>query len=299
MVFFLVDVIYMYTMILIIYYLLVCVHSLKQLSFSGGGSFGAIEIGIIKKIVETNSDINYDLYTGISAGALNAGFLSYYSNIETGIKTGELIYSSLENNMIYKLWPYTGISLLNSQPLNNTLTSIISNFPKESVVSTLIGATNMYSGKLDIYNFNDQNIDNRIRLLMASSAIPGIFPPINFHNQLYADGGTLSNELLQVQHDNDYLNITYITPYEDYIYNSTPIINLKDMLLRTAQILLSSYNNPLVIVNQNCNDPIGEINKYYVPSNALINYDMMDFNNGKELIDIGYRNVVHKKYRLC
>ena len=44
--------------------------SINQLSFSGGGSFGAVEIGIFKKISE-NENTKYDLYTGISAGALN------------------------------------------------------------------------------------------------------------------------------------------------------------------------------------------------------------------------------------
>ena len=76
--------------------------SFNQLSFSGGWSFGAIELGIIKKIMETNS-INYNLYTGISAGAINAGFLSYYSDINKGIKEAKILYSKMNNHMIYKL----------------------------------------------------------------------------------------------------------------------------------------------------------------------------------------------------
>ena len=48
--------------------LLVCsISALNQLSFSGGGSFGAVEIGILKKVIELNKNTNYDLYTGISA----------------------------------------------------------------------------------------------------------------------------------------------------------------------------------------------------------------------------------------
>ena len=89
--------------------------ALKQLSFSGGGSFGAVEIGILKRVVETDNK-SYDLYTGISAGALNAGFLSYYSNIKTGIQTSENIYSTLRNHMIYSILPPTGISVFNTEP---------------------------------------------------------------------------------------------------------------------------------------------------------------------------------------
>ena len=43
----------------------------NQLSFSGGGAFGAVEMGIIKKINELEKK-HYDIYTGISVGGLNA-----------------------------------------------------------------------------------------------------------------------------------------------------------------------------------------------------------------------------------
>jgi predicted acylesterase/phospholipase RssA len=70
------------------------VNSLNQLSFSGGGSFGAVEIGILKRLLETENK-QYDLYTGISAGALNAGYLSYYKNMNLGIKSAEFLYSNI------------------------------------------------------------------------------------------------------------------------------------------------------------------------------------------------------------
>jgi predicted patatin/cPLA2 family phospholipase len=279
--------------------LLVSVSSLNQLSFSGGGSFGAVEIGILKRVVELNKNVQYDLYTGISAGALNAGFLSYYSNINQGIKTAEYIYSSIRNRMIYDIVPNTGLSLLNTEPLYNTLTKIIDKMSNKPIIHTLIGATNMYSGKLDIYSFEDQDDINKVLLLMSSSAIPGMFPPIKFNDQLYVDGGTLSNELIQVEHDSNYLNITFITPYEDYDYNNTPITSLKDMLCRTVMILLSNFNNPMASLNQNCKMPIGEINKFYVPPNVLDGYNILNFDNGDELINIGYNNVIHKKYIIC
>jgi hypothetical protein len=126
-----------------------------------------------------------------------------------------------------------------------------------------------------------------------------MFPPVKFNGQLYADGGTLSNELIQVEHDSNYLNITFITPYEDYVYNDSPINSLKDMLCRIVMILLSNFNNPMASLNQNCKMPIGEINKFYVPPEVLTKYNILNFDNGKELIDIGYNNVIHKKYIIC
>ena len=274
------------------------VNSLNQLSFSGGGSFGAVEIGILKRLLETENK-QYDLYTGISAGALNAGYLSYYKNLNLGVKSAEVLYSNIKTRMIYDIFPSTGVSLLNTQPLQKTLTNIVKTMPNAPAIHTLIGATNMYSGKLDIYNFEDQSDDDKVRLMMSSSAIPGMFPPIKFKDQLYADGGTLSNELIDVEHDNNYLNITFITPYEDYAYNDTPINSLKDMLCRTAMIILSNFNNPMSSLNENCRVPIGEINKYYVPPDVLKGYNIMNFDKGAELIDIGYKNMIHKQFSLC
>ena len=272
--------------------------ALKQLSFSGGGSFGAVEIGILKRVVETDNK-SYDLYTGISAGALNAGFLSYYSNIKTGIQTSENIYSTLRNHMIYSILPPTGISVFNTEPLFDTITKVVGNMHGQPVVHKLIGAVNLYSGSLDVYTFEDNDDTNKVLLLMSSSAIPCLFPPIEYKGQLYADGGTLSNELLQAEHNGEYLNITFITPYEGYIYNDTPIDSLETMIKTTINIVLSNFNNPLVTMNQNCKNPIGEINKYFVDPVYLADYNILDFDSGSELINIGYKYVQHKKYKIC
>jgi len=272
--------------------------ALNQLSFSGGGSFGAVEIGILKRLQELENK-EFDLYTGISAGALNAGYLSYYKNLNLGIKSAELLYSNIRTRMIYDLFPNTGVSLFNTDPLRKTLSNIVQTMPNAPAIHTLIGATNMYSGKLDIYSFEDQSDDDKVGLMMSSSAIPGMFPPVKFNGQLYADGGTLSNELIDVEHDGTYLNITFITPYEDYTYNDAPINSIKDMLCRTAMIVLSNFNNPMSSLNENCRLPIGEINKYYVPPEVLKGYNILNFDKGAELVDIGYKNMIHKRFSLC
>ena len=278
--------------------LFISVTSFNQLSFSGGGAFGAVEIGILKRLVEMENK-KYDLYTGISAGALNAGILSYFTNVKTGIKTSENLYSTLRNRMVYDILPTTGLSVLNTDPLFKTLSKIINTMPEKPVVHTLIGATNLYSGNLDVYSFEDNDDYNKVLLLMASSAIPGLFPPIEYNDKLYADGGILSNELLQAETNSDYLNITYITPYDGYLFNDDSISSLQEMIKRTISIILKNYNNPLATMNQNCKITVGEINKYFVSSEHLKGYNILNFDKGEELIDIGYKYVQHKKYKIC
>ena len=276
------------------------VNALNQLSFSGGGAFGAVEIGILKKLYETGNTLNYDLYTGISAGALNSGYMSYFSDLQTGIKSGELLYSGIRNRMVYKLEPYTGVSVFNTEPLYNMLTKIVDNMPNGPVVHTLIGATNLYTGNVDVFAFDsEKNNNDKVLLMMSSSAIPGLFPPITYKGSMYADGGTLSNELLQVEHDGSYINITYITPSQSFVYNGEPISSLESMLKRTLQIIMDNYNNPIAVINQACKNPIGEINKFFVPPELLTGYNMLNFNDGEKLVDIGYNNVEHQRYKLC
>ena len=274
------------------------VSGLNQLAFSGGGAFGAVEVGIIKKL-QSQSNTKYDIYTGISAGGINAGYLSHFSNLNEGIKSAELFYSTIRNRMVYSLKPVTNVSLLNTQPLKNTMGEIISKLSKPSI-ETYVGTTNLYSGNLDVYRYDLLGtIDERVDLLMCTSAIPIVFPPINFKNSQYADGGTLQNELINVLHDQTYLNITFITPSVGSIYNNDPITSLSQMAIRTGQVVINSWNNAIPKLNVNCDKPIGEINKYYVDPKYLTGYNMLNFDTGKELIDIGYNHIIHEKSILC
>ena len=278
--------------------LLKTIVSLNQLAFSGGGSFGAVEIGILKRINQIEKK-KYDIYTGISAGGLNAGFLSYYKDLTLGIKNAEILYSNMKNKMVYEISPHNELSILNTDPLFKTLTTVIDRMGKEPVIETYIGATNLYTGSLDIYKFNDDDDTDKVLLLMSTSAIPLVFPPITYKNYMYADGGTLSNELLDIFHDNSYLNITYITSSEGINQISEPITTFEDMIIRTIEIVIGNYNDPITKMNQNCKTPYGEVNMFYVDNNYLEDYNILNFDNGKELIDIGYKYMETKKYVLC
>ena len=136
---------------------------LRQLSFSGGGSLGAVEIGILKKLVEIEPEMEFDLYTGVSAGAINSGMLSYFQRPKDGVLLGEKIYENLKNHHVYEMFPSTGLSLLNTRPLFRTLSSIILKMNSSPVIHTLIGATNLYSGRLDIFEFREQDPRDEIR----------------------------------------------------------------------------------------------------------------------------------------
>jgi hypothetical protein len=87
------------------------------LSFSGGGSYGAIEVGILSKIKLSE----YNLITGISAGALNAGLLSYFNSplkFNQGIQELTLLSDTIE---IQGLNFYKSFFILNSSDKSRRL----------------------------------------------------------------------------------------------------------------------------------------------------------------------------------
>ena len=49
---------------------------MKALVLSGGGSRGSFQAGVIKELLADNIDLDYDIYAGVSVGALNAVMLS-------------------------------------------------------------------------------------------------------------------------------------------------------------------------------------------------------------------------------
>jgi len=49
---------------------------MKALVLSGGGCKGAFQLGVLKKLQEEDPELDYDIYTGISVGALNSSLLA-------------------------------------------------------------------------------------------------------------------------------------------------------------------------------------------------------------------------------
>lgn len=278
--------------------LLATCNALNQLSFSGGGSFGAVEIGIIHKIRDTYKT-NYDVYTGISAGGINAAFLSHFKNIDEGIVQASSMYNNMKNHDVYSVLPSTHVSILNSFPLNQTMTYTIQELDNPSI-PTFIGTTNLYSGDLDIFRYDYlDNINDMVSLLMCTSAIPIVFPPIYFKQSQYADGGTLQNQLLNILHNDDYINITYITPFRDNINDDTFIDSLSHYAKRTFQVIKHSYNNEFNKINQECDEYIGEIHRYFIDNTILQNYDMLNFNHGELFYEAGYNYTQHEMIYFC
>ena len=296
------------------------------LSFSGAGSFGAVEVGILDRM--SSSLPTFDMLTGVSAGGLNVGFLSYYS-IDTGcsgcFKQGitELknTYFELTNDTVFtrntgqiaRTWSY-----YDTAPLRKTIESKLGALSYKGIPTVaLIGSTNLNAGVFQIFEFQKESKLRQIQIMMATSAIPLAFPPENIQGTYYVDGGAVANEIISGVESFlsakgcDKYNFTFITASEGLAQVKT-IDSFNDYVRRVVKVVMTDFNNELAeIIDAPCSSEAigtsGGTSKGAIqichPSTKggdyLSQYSSMDFSYGKELYEIGYNYFTCDSYNYC
>jgi len=275
------------------------------LAMSGGGAFGAVEMGVLDAMVSSGEAPNkYDIITGISAGGLNAGFLSYYDTVTTALPDIHQIFAELTTASVYTSDIF-GIldnwSIYNTAPLEATLTNILSKkVPSSNPPLTMIGATNINSSALDVFIFGDKTPEDKVRVLLATSAIPFAFPPRWINESLYVDGGVISNELLtQVLGEKpcETYNITFIDAYR----RDQTIPSISGFMSYTSTVLKmvwKTFDSQMAQLTS-CPYPKGAIKACYPTASALDNYSSLDFDHGAELYALGKQSHECFQYDLC
>jgi predicted acylesterase/phospholipase RssA len=192
--------------------------------------------------------------------------------------------------------------------LRKTLEKQLAKLDTNIVHPTLVGSTNLNTGVLDIFRFDKATKPEQLKILMATSAIPFLFPPEKIVDEngitnVYVDGGTISNEIISgaVSYINcNRYNITFITATEK-INVDNDISSLSDFSKRVIQVLVTNFNNQLAsIISNPCETNIrGDINYCYPKTDKLDAYSFLDFNNGETLYQIGNDYLVCDKYNYC
>jgi predicted patatin/cPLA2 family phospholipase len=278
------------------------------LSFSGGGSYGVVEIGMLEDLLEKNIvPQSYDIMTGISAGGLNAGFFSYYDNITDAVNDIKPVYFNMKTSDIYNINLFDIIgewSLANTSPLRNLLMNTIQNkAQKNNTPLTLIGSSNVNTRMLDVFNFKDLiDINDRLDVLMATSAIPVLFPPQKINGSVYVDGGAISNEMITqaiLAKDCSYYTIVFLSAFQKTSTVAT-INNVLSYSISLIEMILSTFDYQMTqFGGGNCNSPMGKILACYPTSPELASYSILDFNNGPTLFSLGKSSYTCTTINLC
>lgn len=164
--------------------------------FSGGGPLGALQVGTLKALYE--HDIRPDLVVGTSVGALNATWTAFDPTPE-GCKRLESSWLKMEDN---DLFPGGGRFKASWARMLVRGNRIFENIGVRRVIETSLGrprfedaqiplavtATDLETGAERVFSTGDI-----VDPLLASTAMPGVFPPVPIDGRNYIDGGVANN----------------------------------------------------------------------------------------------------------
>lgn len=158
---------------------------------SGGASLGAVQVGMLQALAER--DIVPDLLVGTSSGALNSAYLAGHG---FGIDQSEelaAIWRSLRTWQLFRPDPRRGMGAL----LGHT-TSFFSNRGTTDLLARHLNFAQLQDAKIpltvvatDLQSGAEVAISSgpAAPAILASIAIPGLLPPVEWHDRTLVDGG--------------------------------------------------------------------------------------------------------------
>jgi NTE family protein len=169
-------------------------HSKTAFVLSGGSSLGAIQVGMLQALMEAG--IQPDFLLGTSVGAINAAWLAGQPDLEGTLKLAA-IWSGLRRQDIFPINPWAGalgiFGRTNHVISNAGLRSVLEkNLPyrrlEEAKIPVHVITTDLKSGKAVVLSSGPA-----VPALLASTAIPGVFPPVTIGRRDLVDGGVANH----------------------------------------------------------------------------------------------------------
>jgi len=166
--------------------------------FAGGGSFGAIQVGMLHSLAAHG--ITADMVVGSSVGALNGAFYAGDPTLD-GVERLATIWRGLRRNDVFPMSWRTVLSFLWRRDF------LIPHDGIRKLIDDHIPYRNLQDAKLPVHIVTTDIITgdsvvlsqgSTAEAIVASTAIPGAFAPIHFKNYYLADGAISSNTPIRV-----------------------------------------------------------------------------------------------------
>ncbi|RXZ44252.1 patatin-like phospholipase family protein [Crenobacter cavernae] len=167
--------------------------------FAGGGSLGAVEVGMLRELVKTGE--RPDVVVGASAGAINGAYFAGRPDAD-GVAGLEAIWSGIKRRDVMPM-TLAGLCstllrrrqhLVESSGLRRLLHRHLPYARlEEASVPLYVVATDLLTG--------DEIVLSRgpaVDAVLASAAIPGVFPPVRIDGRELVDGGVANNTPVSV-----------------------------------------------------------------------------------------------------
>jgi NTE family protein len=166
--------------------------------FAGGGSFGAIQVGMMHALAAHG--VVADIVVGSSVGALNG---AYYAGVPTldGVKHLADIWRSLRRQDVFPVSVMTLLGFLWRRDF------LISHDGVRKLVDDHLPYKNLQDAKLPVHIVTTNILTggaavlsegSAAKAIVASTSIPGIFEPVHYRKMFLADGAISSNTPIRV-----------------------------------------------------------------------------------------------------
>jgi len=162
--------------------------------FAGGGSLGAVEVGMLRELIR--AEVRPDFVVGASAGAINAAYFAGAPDAK-GVCALQALWCNIRRRdvMPFSITSLFRILMQRQQHLvhNGALRRLLQRsldyrMIEDAPLPLHVVASDRVTG--------DEVVLSRgpvIEAVLASSAIPGVFPPVAIDGIELVDGGVCSN----------------------------------------------------------------------------------------------------------
>jgi NTE family protein len=166
---------------------------------SGGGNLGAVQVGMLAALVERG--IRPDLLVGTSVGAVNAAFLAPDPSVARVAALAD-VWSGLRRRDVFPTSPLAAVraaagrgnSVVDPGALRRLLERYVDYERLENAGCPLaVVATDVMTGAEVVLAHG-----NAVDAVMASAAIPAVFPPVELDGHTLMDGGVVNNTAISV-----------------------------------------------------------------------------------------------------
>lgn len=160
----------------------------------GGGRLGACEVGMLRALLER--DIVPDLIVGTSIGAMNGAAVAIAPELAT-IDRLEEIWTTLDKSEVF-----SGGVLSGAANLVRTRTSLQSNHSLRRLIEKLLPAETFddlavpfqcVAASIERAAEHWFSEGSLVDAILASSAVPGILPPVKLNGEHFIDGGIVNS----------------------------------------------------------------------------------------------------------
>ena len=162
--------------------------------FAGGSSLGATQVGMLKALV--GRGIVPDFVVGSSAGAINAAYFAWRPT-PAGVSEMEMLWRNLRSEQIFSTSPWRSL-----WRLMRRRDHVVAPDGLRAVLEATFAGRQLEAGGLpcciittDVLSGCEYRIRSGhvVPALLASAAIPGVFPPVLLHGRHLVDGGVTSH----------------------------------------------------------------------------------------------------------